>query len=184
MKNLIYTLIAHIWYSLLLYADSRPSISEKTIITAKLIFISAPIGYVLKQFDKWFTTNHEFVSFVLYAVAFNIVVGIYYHWKKKTFSWKDFLVKNIEMFVILILVYFLLEMINQVAGLSITGEYFQMLIQVITLLYPISKALKNIHILSNYKHPPHFIMNRIYKFEQDGDLTELLKKEHDETFKN
>lgn len=184
MKDLIYSLIAHIWYSLLLFADSRPSISEKTIITAKLIFISAPIGYFLKQFGRWFDTNHQFISFVLYALVGNMLVGIYYHWKKGTFSWKNFLVKNSEMFIILILVYFLLEIVNQVAGRSITGEYFQMLIQLVTLLYPISKALKNIHILSNYKHPPSFIMNRIYKFEKDGDLADLLKKEKDETFNN
>ena len=174
MKTLFLTIFSQIYCALLLFSEAKIPLSEKSVITAKLLFIFTPIGYVLKQLDHWFADNHKFVSFMIYVITINMIVGLYYHWKKHSFSWKRFLLKNSEMFGVMILVYFLLEIINQVAGLSITGEYFQMLIQLVTLLYPISKALKNIHILSNFKHPPSFIMKKLYKFEKTGNVNVLF----------
>jgi hypothetical protein len=54
------------------------------------------------------------------------------------------------------------------------GESFKILIQVVTLLYPVSKVLKNIYILSNKQFPPAFIMDKIYNFEKNGDLKDLF----------
>ncbi len=87
------------------------------------------------------------------------------------------------MWIILVLVYGLLEMLRITAGNNFVGEGFKVLIQVMTLLYPISKALKNIYILSNKKFPPSFIMDKIYTFEKNGDLNNLFqidKKQNDQ----
>ena len=84
------------------------------------------------------------------------------------------------MWMVLIITYILLEMLRLTAGNNLVGEGFKVLIQITTLLYPISKALKNIYVWSEKQFPPQFIMDKIYKFEQTGDLEELLnKKEND-----
>ena len=77
------------------------------------------------------------------------------------------------MIAVLIVVYFLLEMLRLTMGENVIGEGFRSVIQVSTLLYPSSKALKNLYILSNKQFPPKFIMERLYKFEQTGDLKDL-----------
>lgn len=84
------------------------------------------------------------------------------------------------MWAVLIPVYTLLEMLRLTAGDNMIGEGFKVVIQITTLLYPISKALKNFYILSNKQFPPQFIMNKIYNFEKTGDIKEFFNKEKEE----
>jgi hypothetical protein len=103
-----------------------------------------------------------------------MVVGAIFHNKMGTFNWVELFKKNILMWVVLIVVYAMLEMLRLTAGNNFVGESFKILIQVLTLLYPVSKVLKNIYILSNKQFPPAFIMDKIYNFEKNGDLNELF----------
>ena len=84
------------------------------------------------------------------------------------------------MIAILLLAYTLLESLVLVVGTNMVAEGFRVAIQVSTLLYPTSKALKNLYILSNKEFPPAFIMEKLYKFEQTGDLAELYKTTYKE----
>ena len=175
MKSIAINLFYKFYATLILYADSKVDVGERTIIAAKLLFVFAPIAYVLNQFNQWFETNHEFVSYMIYAIIINMAAGVWAHLIRKTFDWKDFWIKNSEMIAITIMVYFLLEILNETAGRSMTGNTFQIFIQVLTLLFPISKAFKSVHIISSGKFPPAFIMNLLYKFAQPGDMSELFK---------
>ena len=71
----------------------------------------------------------------------------------------------------------MLEMMRLTVPKSIVTDYFGALIQITTLLYPISKILKNIYFLSGEKHPPKFIMDRLYNFEKNGNLKKLFDEE-------
>ena len=86
MKTLFLTIFSQIYCALLLFSEAKIPLSEKSVITAKLLFIFTPIGYVLKQLDHWFADNHKFVSFMIYVITINMIVGLYYHWKKHSFS--------------------------------------------------------------------------------------------------
>lgn len=175
MKLLITQLFYNLYTALILYADSKVELTERVIISSKLLFIFAPIAYMLNQFDHWFSNNHQFVSYMIYAIIANMGMGVWAHLRRNTFDWKSFWMKNIEMFILTIIVYFLLEMLNQTAGRSITGQGFQIFIQSLTLLFPISKTMKSIHIVSNGKHPPRIIMKKLYRFDETGDLNEFFK---------
>ena len=78
---------------------------------------------------------------------------------------------------IVIIGYVMLEMLRYTAGDNLAGEIFRILIQISTLLFPISKVLKNIFILSKGKYPPKFFMQRLYNFEKTGDLKDLFDKD-------
>lgn len=142
-----------VYYSTILLADNHPTWIEKLQYLIKLLMAFAPIAYALDGLNLWFTNNKQFASFVIVCLAVNMLVGIKYHLKMKSFDWKEFLKKNSEMMVIVIVVYALLEMLRLTAGDNIIGESFKVLIQITTLLYPVSKALKNIYILSNKQFP-------------------------------
>ena len=169
-----------IYYSIILLADTHPTYVEKFQYLVKLLMALAPVAYILEGLNLWFITNKQFASFVIICLAINMLVGIKYHLKMKSFRWSEFLKKNSEMMVVVIVVYILLEMLRLTAGTNLIGESFKVLIQVTTLLYPISKALKNIYILSNKQFPPAFIMEKIYHFEKDGNLGDLFGKEINE----
>ena len=109
-----------------------------------LITTLTPIAFLLDGLNLWFKTNHQFSSFVIICLVINLLVGARFHYKMNSFSWVEFYKKNSEMWIVLIVVYGLLEMLRLTAGSNFIGEGFKVLIQVMTLLYPISKVLKNI----------------------------------------
>lgn len=135
----------------------------------------APIAFVLDWVSIWFTENKQFFFFTCLMLFFNLAVGLWYHIKHGTFSWADFWKKNISMMGALIVTYFVLEMFRYTAGDNLAGDIFRVTIQLSTLLYPASKILKNVYLLTNKEHPPAFIMERLYKFEKTGNVADLLK---------
>ena len=162
---------------IILISDKRPSLCEKWDYLFSIIITFAPIAYLLKGFDFWFASNHQFVTFVLICLVANIIVGAAYHKKMKTFDWLEFFLKNMLMWAVLIIVYLMLEILRLTAGNNIVGESFKVLIQITTLLYPISKVLKNAYILSNKQFPPAFIMKRLYSFEKSGNINDFFENE-------
>tara|TARA_R110000772_G_scaffold35637_11_gene85866 strand:+ start:7816 stop:8373 length:558 start_codon:yes stop_codon:yes gene_type:complete len=171
-------MIQKILFSIILLASDKPSLQEKLQYLIKLIVTFAPIAFLLEQFDVWFVDNEVFFSYVIVTLLVNIFVGGWYHKKNGSFEWAMFFRKNIEMWVILILVYPVLEMVSNLAGHNIVGDGFKVVIQIATLLYPASKVFKNAYILSNKKFPPSFIMDRIYNFEKSGNLKDLAGEEN------
>ena len=159
---------------IILLVDSRPSFMEKLSYLVNLIGAFAPVAYLLDGLSFWFKTNQQFSAFVLICLMINMGVGAWFHHKSGTFDFVEMLTKNALMWGVLILVYVMLEMLRVTAGNNVVGEGFKILIQVMTLLYPISKACKNIYILSNKQFPPAFIMDRMYNFEKNGNLKELF----------
>ncbi|MNQ40194.1 hypothetical protein D3C85_538390 [compost metagenome] len=159
---------------IILLADNRPSFTDKISYFFNLIGALAPVAYLLDGLNLWFATNQQFSSFILICLMVNLCVGAVFHNKMGTFDWVELFKKNVLMWVVLIVVYSMLEMLRLTAGNNFVGEGFKVLIQVMTLLYPISKALKNIYILSNKQFPPAFIMDKIYNFEKNGDLKDFF----------
>lgn len=160
--------------------DHRPTFMDRLIYFFQVIGTFAPIAYLLDGLNFWFKTNQQFSSFILICLLVNMVVGAVFHSKMGTFNWVEMFRKNILMWVVLIVVYAMLEMLRLTAGQNFVGESFKILIQVVTLLYPVSKVLKNIYILSNKQFPPAFIMDKIYTFEKNGDLKDLFNTDKNE----
>lgn len=150
----------------------------KYIWNAILHFV--PIAVVLDLFSWWFKENHQFGTFMCISLIINLMIGAYTHKKSGTFCFKQFIFKNVELAFVVIVTYAMLEMLRYTAGNNLAGEIFRILIQVMTLLYPISKVLKNIFIISKGQYPPEFIMRKLYNFEKNGDLERLFSTKKDD----
>ena len=172
-------MLRKIFYSLILSSYDGISLTVKAQYIFKLILTFSPIAFILDSFGFWFDKNSMFFSFIIYTLIINMVVGGWYHVKLKSFEWKEFFIKNITMWVVIILAYPVLEFMRLLAGENIAGEIFKVTIQIATILYPASKILKNVYILSNKQYPPSFIMDKIYKFEKDGNIKDLFNKENE-----
>lgn len=159
---------------IILLVDNRPTFTDKISYFFQVIGTFAPIAYLLDGLNFWFKTNQQFSSFILICLIVNMIVGAVYHHRVGSFDWVEMFKKNVLMWVVLIVVYAMLEMLRLTAGNNFVGESFKILIQVVTLLYPVSKVLKNIYVLSNKQFPPAFIMDKIYNFEKNGDLKDLF----------
>lgn len=137
----------------------------------------APIAFIFSGLDMWFDTNKIFFTFLVYTLLANIIAGVWRHRKEGSFSWEKFFIKNFQMWMIIIMTYPLLEMLHHITGDNSISEVFSVIIQLSTILYPGSKLLKNVYIISNKQFPPRFIMERLYKFEKTGNTDFIFNKD-------
>jgi len=110
-----------------------------------------------------------------------MIMGGFMHHRKSSFHWQELLEKTMIMIVVVMISYLIMAIMFEVAGHNIIVDTFETTVQVATLLYPGSKILKNIFILSEGQHPPEWVMKKIYNFQKNGDLAEfLMSKEEKE----
>lgn len=171
-------IISIITFNILILSDKNNSIDDRLYSFSKLILLSAPVAFIMDIIGGWFTDNSEFSTYVIACILINMVIGGIRH--RKTFSWIQLLIKTGLMFLVLVAVYAGLEMMLKIARDNIITELFRIALQISTLMYPLSKAFKNIFILTNGEHPPAWVMKRFYKFHKDGDLEALFKNKEDE----
>lgn len=191
MKSTLVHIIKHspvmiqkLFCHIILLADSKPTFLEKLKYFWLIISTTAPVLWLIELIFKfysglsrWYVLNMQFADFVLLAIICNLLIGVWYHLRMKTFKIESFLIKNFIMIAVLILGYMMLEMLHVTLGENVLAEGFKVVIQIATLLYPSSKAMKNLYILSNKQFPPGFIMERLYNFEKSGNLKDLFPDE-------
>ncbi len=171
-------------YSIILLATNKPTLSERLYYLFKSLVAFAPIAYAMDRMGWWFENNAVFYRGLLFAIALNMYYGWRYHKRAKDFKHRIFWMKNIEMWAIIISIYPLLEILYVLAGENIIGETFKIAVQISTILYPGSKALKSAYLFSEKKYPPGFIMDRLYNFEKSGDLRDLYDKTETDKLNN
>lgn len=163
----------------MLLTDPCVSVYDKLDYYVSIVIKLAPIAFILNIVSWWFSENEQFGQFMIVALFINMVVGVVFHFRNKTFSWPAFFKRNCFMIFAVSVVYIVLEMLRYTAGDNLVGELFKVTIQITTLLYPTSKVLKNIYIMSNGKHPPEWLMKRLYNFEKNGDLKAFFNSKQD-----
>lgn len=173
MKTLMLKILARF----ILVSDETLSIFERIKYVVLSIASFAPVAYGLNFFNLWFQDNVQFSFFVSLSLLLNAIVGAVTHIHAKTFCFKEFLLGNFMMAFIVICGALTLEMLRMTLGSNILGDGFRVLLQVTTLLYPCSKIMKNIFILSGGKFPPEYMMRKIYNFEKNGDLRVLFSQD-------
>lgn len=159
--------------AMLLIGAKNPTLYEKLCYFLKILVALGPVVALLEALKLWFTNNANFMAGVLVALALNMVVGWWFHQKNGTFSWKEFVKGNIKMFFGVLILYAMLELLRYAAGNNVISEGFKIVVQVATMIWPVSKALKNLHLIFDRKFPPAFIMDRFYTFEKSGKLADL-----------
>lgn len=169
------------YFNVVLIGDDSLTVTERLQYLWKSIITFAPIAFLLDTFNLWFEENQLFFSAVVFFIFANMSLGAYMHLKKNSFDWFTLLKKTMTMVVAVMITYLILELILRVAGSNLVTETFRTALQVATLLYPGSKILKNIFILSEGEHPPQWVMEKIYNFQKNGDLSVFLgNKEKEE----
>lgn len=167
-----------LYYSIILLAANRqhgPTLYDKFSYWLRAVLNFAPVAFILDWLGVWFANEKLFFSGMLVAISINLFFGYRWHKKLGDFKWRLFWSKNIEMWIIIICVYPLLYILSAIAGDNFIGEGFKIVVQITTILYPGSKALKNAHLLSEKRYPPAWLMNRFFTFEKTGNVKQLFE---------
>lgn len=172
---------------LILASDGNIDILERIKLYIFACLQLAPFAFVINLAQWWIAENQQFAKFMIVILFINMVVGVVFHVRNRTFSFKSFFLQNALMIFSCSCVYVALETLRYTAGENIVGEIFKATIQSMTLCYPISKIAKNIFILTNGQFPAEWLMRKLYNFEKHGDLKKFFeagtKEENDIEFK-
>lgn len=159
---------------LILLSSPNVELTDKIRYLLDAFLHFAPVVFILEQIKWWTSENQKFSEFMWLILCLNMIVGIVFHIKNNSFSWKQFLLQNAMMVFVVGVVLVVLETFRYTAGDNIAGDVFRWFAQTLTLFYPASKILKNIFILSNGQYPPEFMMRKLYNFEKNGDLSQFF----------
>lgn len=183
MVEFLKLLSVKLYTMLILIFDNHISVSDRLINFAKIYILIAPMSLILDSLDLWFKTNKEFATGLTLIIFLNMIIGAISHKIIRKFKWKTLLIRTCETVGVTLVTYIVLEIILGIAGKNAITNLFEVTLQVTTLLYPASKILKNLFIISNGKYPPKWIMQKVYDFQESGDLSQFLSSPTEESNK-
>ncbi|GJH39896.1 hypothetical protein RCZ04_04460 [Capnocytophaga sp. HP1101] len=125
-------------------------------------------------FSVWREQNELFFVGISFILFLNMVVGAVYHAKAGTFNIHDFLMGNATIMLVIAVVYVSLSILSIPINETETGKIFQSSVQFMTLMYPVSKIVKNVFVLTGGKYPPSWIMKALYNYEKKGKLKDFF----------
>ena len=171
-KNKIATWVAPI--VLLYYFDDKIQIRDRIYYFVIAFFKSIPLLMLYSYFSVWREKNELFFVGISFILFLNMVVGAIYHAKAGTFDIKHFLTGNATIMLVIMVVYISLSVLSIPINETETGKIFQSVVQFMTLMYPVSKIVKNVFVLTGGKYPPQFIMKALYNYEREGKLKDFF----------
>lgn len=175
IKNLLLSIL--IFFSPITFVfsqDKYVDIKDRMVFSLESIFKFAPIYFIYKMIYDWYSSNETFATSLFIVLILNAVIGIRYHMKMRTLSIKEFIISTFTMLAMVLGVYLILRAFGNVMGHNVIGDTYMRMIEFITLLYPGSKVLQNIFILTNGKHPPLFVMKALYSYQKDGKIQQFI----------
>lgn len=164
---------------------------EKFMAILKLAMLPAAGISVMEKFSNWYIDNHIFIVLLIGGLIGDLVMGIWKHLKKHTFSFKKMMTGFIEKAAIIVVAYFLCESLIQIISDAELGTiYFKFVSKIMLFIFPAGNAFVNMGIVTDGKFPPLGLLKRFEKFNADLDLSAFKfnnpnhKKDEDENENN
>ena len=153
---------------LLYHTDTSIALRDRLYYLGQVLLHSTPFMLLCSYLLSWRQAHQAFV---------NILIGAAYHLRYHSFSLRALLLKNAQMLSVIAAVYILLALLEVPLSQTTTGEVFENTLQLMTLLYPVSKAIKNIFVLTHGKYPPAWVIKALYNYEREGKLKEFFNND-------
>lgn len=150
------------------------SIEERGKYFIKGFLKLLPITFFINIVLAWHSEHEIFLNSLYGILLVNATVGIITHFKLNTFDIGEFFKSTLITIAVIFAVYFSLDKLGNSIPEGFIEISFTSSVQVMTLLFPISKIVRNSFILSNGKFPPQFLIEKLYNYERDGNLRSFL----------
>lgn len=178
----MFKFLIKLWCNIIIFSWGSVDTIDRAKAFGKVMFFIGPIAFIVESLELWYIENRAFTLFAAGFVLINAFTGAVVKKIQGKFDWETFFIKTIKMILIISGVYVILEGIVSPIGDNMVTDGFIASFQVATLLYPGSKILKNAFIWSDGEHPPKWIMQKIYNFQENGDLKQFLSERKPEGF--
>lgn len=144
------------------------------------VWISFPFIVIYNHISGWHDANVLFVESASIIIFVNMIFGGVSHWKQGTFSWWRLGLKNFYIVCIVLCTYLVLDKLFGFFADTFVGGMLKSSISFIVLMYPASKFMASLFIVTNGKFPPMYLMKLFYSYEKSGrikDFFDLLSGE-------
>lgn len=161
----------------------KGTLIAKAKSTLALSISVSPIAYIAEKITDWTFENQSYVMFVLGAIAIDHLLGSIIHaFIKKDFSFKKNVIGLVTKVGLVVLVGFLFEGVNSIVEQdSFVKNYTIIVLRLAVFLYPAGSAFMNSSIITNGKFPPIGWLDKMRKFQETLDISDL-KKEKQEVY--
>lgn len=135
----------------------------------------SPIAVVIEKITNWTLDNHDYIFFVMGAIAIDHILGTILHsFYKRDFTWKKNLTGLIIKISLALTMGFLFEGVNHfITEDSFLKNYLVIALRLSVFLYPAGSAFMNSSIITKGKFPPVGWINKIKSFNNNLELKEL-----------
>lgn len=138
------------------------------------LWISFPMIVLYNHLAEWHKSNTIFIESASIIIFINMIFGGASHWRQGTFSWKDLAIKNFMIIFIVLSSYLVLDRLFGFFHSTFVGDMLKSSVSFMVLMYPASKCMTSIFIVSNGKFPPEFLMKLFYSYEKTGRLKDFF----------
>lgn len=144
------------------------------------VWLSFPFIVMYNHLTSWHSSNEVFIESASIIIFINMIFGGVSHWKQGTFSWWQLGIKNFYIICIVLATYVVLDKLFGFFAETFVGGMLKSSISFIVLMYPASKFMTSLFIVTNGKFPPMYLMKLFYSYEKNGrikDFFDLLSGE-------
>lgn len=162
--------------AILLFTLKIPlNFSERIVLFLKSFLKIAPTYFIIKIIIGWHQDHAFFLNGLYCVLLLNAIVGALTHLKLGTFDLGEFFKSTLITIAVIFSVYFSLDVLGKSIPEGFIEVGFASSVQMMTLLFPISKILRNSFVLSNGSFPPMVLIQKLYNYEKDGNLKNFLE---------
>ena len=145
----------------------------KVMLVAIFATLISPLVYSAQRFID---LNIDYVLLWFIFVLSDMVTGLWKHWKTKTISFRDFILKTMEkVFVSFCGLSVFSAFALSFATDSFIQHYLMLFGQISISVYIGGSALTNLYVITSGKFPPIAFMERLKNFNKDGVIEGLTK---------
>ena len=151
------------------------SVSDRIKYVLIALYIHTPLIFIYNYVSNWFGANSVFTESASIIILANMIIGGASHFKRDTFSWKELFKKNFFIILVVFISYLVLEKLFSFFADTFAGSMLKSSISFIVLMYPASKFITSMFILTNGKFPPEYLIKLFYTYEKNGRLKDFLE---------
>lgn len=162
----------------------------KLEVSFGMALLFAPVAWLLKHIAELFgayrpilSKDSEFIKILVLFLLIDLVCGIWKHWKNRTFDFKQLyfgLLTKVGISFLGMVLFNALSSVDDLEAIPTINSWLLLVGKIMNLVYVGGSAFSSMYIITGGKFPPVAFMNKLKKFNETLDISELSKNEKKE----
>lgn len=145
---------------------------EKAYAAIKLTALPAAGISISQRITGWYIESQFFMFIMVFCLFGDLAIGIIKHLKLRTFSFSKMFIGFTKKLVLIVVFYFFSEALLQIiSDGDMDSVWIKIFLKLLVFAWPAGNSAVNMGIITNGEFPFPFLLKRIKKFNESGDLS-------------